>query len=83
MIQYEEDGHNVTQKYSIFVLQAYSAKNIIFFFIGQNLTKKSHFAKKNRIRDGFVKIMLSCDGSRIIEIISGDIWESMMLNSPK
>ena len=82
MIQYEEDGHNVTQKYSIFVLQAYSATTYLFF-IGQNLTKKSHFEKKNRIRDGFVKIMLSCDGSRIIEIISGDIWESMMLNSPK
>ena len=79
MIQYEEDGHNVTQKYSIFVLQAYSATTYLFF-IGHNLTKKGHFAKKKWIRDGFVKIMLSCDGSRIIEIISGDIWESMISN---
>ncbi len=45
--------------------------------IGQNLTKKSHLTKKNRIQDGFVIILLSSDASRIIEIISGDIWEGM------
>ena len=83
MIQYEEDGHNEAQKYSIFVLQAKSANNMKFFWLGVTLPKKVIFQKKNRIRDGFVIILLSCDASRIIEIISGDIWESMMLNSPK
>ena len=40
--------------------------------------KKSFKKKKNRIWDRFVIILLSCDASQIIEIISGDIWESMI-----
>ena len=82
MIQYEEDGHNVTQKYSIFVLQARSAKNMKFFD-WPKLDQKKSFFKKSRIQDGFVIIPLSCDASRIIKITLEDIRESTMLNSPE
>ena len=47
MIQYEEAGHNVTQKYSIFVLQARSAKNMKFFDWPKLDQKKSFFKKKS------------------------------------
>ena len=44
--------------------------------------RKNSFKKKKKkwICDRFVIIIPSCDGSRIIETNSGDIWESMISN---
>ena len=67
----EEDGHDVTQKYSIFVLHAKPAKSMNSLWLAKTWPKNNY--KKNRIKDRFVIILLICDGSRIIEIISGDI----------
>ena len=78
MIQYEEHGNDVTQIYYIFVLQAKPAKSMNSLWLAKTWPKKVLFGKKNRIWDRFVKILLSCDASRIIENISGDIWESML-----
>ena len=47
MIQYEEDGHNEAQKYSNFVLQAKSANNMNFFWLGVTLPKKVIFQNKS------------------------------------
>ena len=47
MIQYEEDGHKATQKYSIFVLQAKAAKNMKFFDWPKHDEKKSYLKKNS------------------------------------
>ena len=50
MIQYVEDGHAVTQKYSTFVFRnrtpGQTSEMYEFTVIDQNLTQKSHFWNK-------------------------------------
>ena len=62
------------------IIHGWLENNQWLTLIGQNLTKKFIFEKKKWICDRFVIIIPSCDGSRIIETNSGDIWESMISN---
>ena len=77
VIQYEEDGHDVTQKNSIIAPQSEPAKNMNSLWLAETWPNKAIF-EKIRMWDRFVIMLLSCDGPRINEIISRDIWESMI-----